>query len=275
MRAALAPLAARWLRCPDTNLIGAGVAIDENGRAEEGRSHVRGVSSACRAAPEVENCVTTVFTSYVTTTGSCWVDFDVYFPKPWASDPERRTAGVPYMALVTKPDLAAAQITRLVATGVPLGSGSPATRCTGDQPAYAADDWAWPTCSARPSYHHLITGPHTGDTTAVEAAKNSSIRTTFVWGRVERTPVLRLGDDRYHLTEPCPADPPADLAARPAATSSAMSPPPPTHDHLPDHHRRMLGGGGNLQNRQRRPRLGPIPGPHPHRASTGTPPSRP
>ena len=168
LRAGLAPLAAQWLRCPDTDLIGAGVAIDESAALKKG-DHTFAVSpqhAGCTG--KVENCVTTVFTSYVTTTGSCWVDFDVYFPQRWASDPERRArAGVPdNLALVTKPDLAAAQIARLVSTGVPLGwvAGrtradcplclvlEPVTRCTGGQPACAqnANAWAWPTCSRSP-----------------------------------------------------------------------------------------------------------------------------
>src|SRR5215467_8713118 len=32
------------------------------------------------------NCVTTVFTAYVTASGQAWADFDVYMPERWAGD---------------------------------------------------------------------------------------------------------------------------------------------------------------------------------------------
>jgi SRSO17 transposase len=46
-------------------------------------------------AGKVENCVTTVFTAYVTAHGQAWADFDVYMPDRWADDlPRRRAAGI-------------------------------------------------------------------------------------------------------------------------------------------------------------------------------------
>jgi SRSO17 transposase len=57
LRAALAPLAAQWLRCPDTDLIGAGVAIDETAALKKG-DHTFAVSpqhAGCTG--KVENCV--------------------------------------------------------------------------------------------------------------------------------------------------------------------------------------------------------------------------
>ena len=71
---------------------------------------------------QVENCVTTVFSAYVTTSGQAWADFDVYMPDRWARDPGRRqAAGIPEdLAMTTKPDLAAAQLRRLAA-GLPSG----------------------------------------------------------------------------------------------------------------------------------------------------------
>jgi hypothetical protein len=44
----------------------------------------------------VENCVTTVFSAYVTAHGQAWADFDVYMPDRWARDfPRRRIAESP------------------------------------------------------------------------------------------------------------------------------------------------------------------------------------
>ena len=67
--------------------------------------------------------MTTVFSAYVTTSGQAWADFDVYMPDRWARDPERRrAAGIPEdLAMTTKPDLAAAQVRRLAAAGLPAG----------------------------------------------------------------------------------------------------------------------------------------------------------
>lgn len=54
----------------------------------------------------MENCITAVFSAYVTTSGQAWADFDVYMPERWAKDPERRrAAGIPEgLAMTTKPD---------------------------------------------------------------------------------------------------------------------------------------------------------------------------
>ena len=48
------------------------------------------------------------------------MDFDVYMPDCWATDPQRRkTAGIPEkLAFATKPELAIAQAKRLIAAGL-------------------------------------------------------------------------------------------------------------------------------------------------------------
>jgi hypothetical protein len=123
VRGCLAPLAARWLTCPEDDLVGPGIAVDETAALKKGEATFAVAPQHAGCTGKVENCVTTVFCSYVTTSGSCWVDFDIYMPQRWADDQARRAqAGVPEdLAFTTKPDLAAAQIRRLVATGVPIG----------------------------------------------------------------------------------------------------------------------------------------------------------
>jgi len=71
---------------------------------------------------KVENCVTTVFCAYVTAGGQAWVDFDVYLPQRWAKDqPRRRAAGIPDdLEFATKPQLAARQMERQLAAGLPV-----------------------------------------------------------------------------------------------------------------------------------------------------------
>ena len=122
VRDLLAPLAGRWLTCPAGDPVGPGIAIDETASLKKG-------DRTCAVAPQhvgctgkVENCVTSVFAAYVTPAGACWVDFDVYLPDRWATDPAHRArAGVPDdVAFTTEPDLAAAQIRRLAATGLPF-----------------------------------------------------------------------------------------------------------------------------------------------------------
>jgi SRSO17 transposase len=71
---------------------------------------------------QVENCVTTVFSAYVTTSGQAWADFDMYMPDRWAQDTgRRRAAGIPDdLPMATKPELAAGQLDRLAAAGLRL-----------------------------------------------------------------------------------------------------------------------------------------------------------
>lgn len=64
-----------------------------------------------------------MFAALVTAFEQAWVDFDVYVPDCWAKDPERRRkAGIPPdLAFATKPELAIAQVRRLVASGIRVG----------------------------------------------------------------------------------------------------------------------------------------------------------
>ncbi len=61
-----------------------------------------------------------MFAALVTALGQAWAGFDVYMPKCRAADPaRRRTAGIPEtLAFATKPDLAIAQVKRLMAAGL-------------------------------------------------------------------------------------------------------------------------------------------------------------
>lgn len=120
LRAALPALASAVLPDPPGDILGPGLALDET-------AHLRkGGSAACVAAQhagvtgKIENCVTWVFAALVTASGQCWADFDIYMPKAWASDPARRKrAGIPEnLVFATKPDLALAQVRRIIASGI-------------------------------------------------------------------------------------------------------------------------------------------------------------
>jgi hypothetical protein len=69
----------------------------------------------------VENCVTTVFSAWVTTCGQAWADFDVFMPQRWEKDwRRRRAARIPdKLERKTKPQLAIGQLERLLGAGLP------------------------------------------------------------------------------------------------------------------------------------------------------------
>ena len=121
LRARLAALAEAWLPGDPGDLIGPGIVIDETAQLKHGDATACVAPQHAGCTGKVENCVTTVFSAYVTTTGQAWVDFDVYMPARWADDlPRRHTAGIPAdLEFATKPQLATRQLERLTAAGLP------------------------------------------------------------------------------------------------------------------------------------------------------------
>ena len=121
LRAELPALAAGWLPDDAGDLIGPGIAIDETAHLKHGDDTACVAPQHAGCTGKVENCVTTVFTAYVTACGQAWADFDVYMPERWASDlPRRRAAGIPAgQQFATKPQLAMGQLERLAAAGLP------------------------------------------------------------------------------------------------------------------------------------------------------------
>jgi hypothetical protein len=122
LRAELPALAAGWLICDPDDLIGPGAAIDETADLKSGDMTACVSPQHAGVTGKVENCVTWVFSSYVTTRDHAWVDFDLYMPQRWADDPGRREqAGIPGdLQFATKPELAARQVTRMLDAGLPL-----------------------------------------------------------------------------------------------------------------------------------------------------------
>jgi hypothetical protein len=90
LRGELPALAAAWLPCDGGDLIGPGIAIDETAHLKKGDATACVAPQHAGCTGKVENCVTTVFSAYVTTSGQAWADFDVYMPDRWAQDAERR-----------------------------------------------------------------------------------------------------------------------------------------------------------------------------------------
>jgi SRSO17 transposase len=100
--------------------IGPGLAIDETADLRKGNSTACVAPQHAGVTGKIENCVTWVFSALVTASGQAWADFDAYMPACWAKDPGRREkAGIPEgLAFATKPELAIAQVRRLVAGGL-------------------------------------------------------------------------------------------------------------------------------------------------------------
>jgi hypothetical protein len=121
LRAALPALAVAWIPDADGDLIGPGIAIDETAQLKHGDATACVAPQHAGCTGKVENCVTTVFSAYVTAHGQAWADFDVYMPDRWARDlPRRRAAGIPDdLEFATKPQLAMRQLDRLTAAGLP------------------------------------------------------------------------------------------------------------------------------------------------------------
>ncbi|MFI5069139.1 MAG: IS701 family transposase, partial [Streptosporangiales bacterium] len=122
LRGELPALAAAWLPSGAGDLIGPGVAIDETAQLKKGDATACVAPQHAGCTGKVENCVTSVFSAYVTASGQAWADFDVYMPKRWAQDlARRRAAGIPGdLEFKTKPELAMAQLDRLAKAGLPI-----------------------------------------------------------------------------------------------------------------------------------------------------------
>jgi SRSO17 transposase len=121
LRAELPALALAWLPCDEGDLIGPGIAVDETAQLKDGDATACVAPQHAGCTGHVENCVTTVFSAWVTTSGQAWADFDVFMPERREKDWRRRRAaripgGLGHQA---KPQLAIAQLKRLLGAGLP------------------------------------------------------------------------------------------------------------------------------------------------------------
>src|SRR5512134_1643631 len=103
------------LNSPDAILV-----IDETGFLKQGKATCGVARQYTGSAGKITNCQIGVFAAYVSGYGHAFIDRQLYLPKSWASDPERRAAAhVPAgVGFATKPALAAALIERAIAAGV-------------------------------------------------------------------------------------------------------------------------------------------------------------
>jgi SRSO17 transposase len=74
-------------------------------------------------AGKVDNAQVAVYLAYATTAGHGVIDHELYLPRGWLADPQRRqAAGVPdQVRFATKPELARGMLHRALEAGVPAG----------------------------------------------------------------------------------------------------------------------------------------------------------
>jgi hypothetical protein len=97
--------------------------VDETGDVTKGACTVGVQRQYTGTAGRIENSQVAVYLTYAGAKGYAFIDRELYLPKAWAEDAERRAAaGVPDdVEFATKPALAKAMIDRAVTAGLPAG----------------------------------------------------------------------------------------------------------------------------------------------------------
>jgi SRSO17 transposase len=110
------------------------LVIDETGFLKKGTKSVGVKRHYSGTAGRIENCQIGVFLADASPKGRAFLDRELYLPKEWAEDRQRRTeAGVPEgVSFQTKPELARIMLERAIEAGVPARWG------TGDE-VYGGD----------------------------------------------------------------------------------------------------------------------------------------
>ena len=99
------------------------LVVDETGFLKKENKSVGVQRQYSGTAGRIENCQIGVFLTYATAQGRALLDRELYLPRVWADDLERRReAGVPEkVAFRTKPQLALRMLERALESGVPFG----------------------------------------------------------------------------------------------------------------------------------------------------------
>lgn len=110
------------------------LVVDETGDVKKGIRTVGTQRQYTGTAGRIENAQVAVYLTYAAPNGHTPIDRELYLPKAWVDDPDRRQrAGVPAdVEFATKPELAGRMLARAVATGCR------ARWATGDE-VYGAD----------------------------------------------------------------------------------------------------------------------------------------
>jgi SRSO17 transposase len=98
------------------------LVFDETGFLKQGKASCGVARQYTGSVGKVTNCQIGVFAAYASRHGHAFIDRALYLPKPWASDPARRSAtAVPEaVGFATKPQLASRMIRRAIEADVPF-----------------------------------------------------------------------------------------------------------------------------------------------------------
>ena len=96
--------------------------IDESGFGKWGQKSAGVARQYCGRLGKVENCQVGVFLGYVSATGAAFLDRELYLPKRWCDDQDRRqVAKIPdTVTFQTKPQLAQTMLERVWQEEIPL-----------------------------------------------------------------------------------------------------------------------------------------------------------
>ena len=99
------------------------LVVDETGFLKQGNQSVGVQRQYSGTAGRIENCQIGVFLTYAAAPGRTLMDWELYLPRVWADDLERRReAGVPeQVAFRTQAQLARRMLERALESGVPFG----------------------------------------------------------------------------------------------------------------------------------------------------------
>jgi SRSO17 transposase len=97
------------------------LVVDETGFLKKGNKSVGVKRQYSGTAGRIENCQIGVFVAYASSKGRTLIDRELYLPKEWVEDAQRRQeAGVPWeVGFETKPQLARKMLERALTAGVP------------------------------------------------------------------------------------------------------------------------------------------------------------
>ena len=97
------------------------LVVDETGFLKQGTKSVGVAQQYSGTAGKIGNCQIGVFLAYASPAGCAFLDRELYLPREWTQDSERRReAGVPEaVGFRTKPELAQGMLSRALAAGIP------------------------------------------------------------------------------------------------------------------------------------------------------------
>jgi SRSO17 transposase len=99
------------------------LVVDETGFLKKGTKSAGVARQYSGTAGRIENCQIGVFLGYATPAGRTFLDRELYLPKAWAEDRERRAEArvEEDVEFATKPELAMRMLGRAIDAGVPAG----------------------------------------------------------------------------------------------------------------------------------------------------------